>query len=95
MIAARPLQNSLVKYATPGHHGRCSRHAFCKRMLRNWLSGVQVIEQRLGVESIEAFGGRAVRELAAEVFAPEPRHAHRGAEFPEWLVEREQPQARC
>ena len=56
-------------------------------MLRNWLSGVQVIEQRLGVESIEAFGGRAVRELAA-AFAPEPRHAHRGAEFPEWLAER-------
>jgi hypothetical protein len=55
------------------------------------LSGAQFIEQRLRllqIERIEAFGEPALdrSEKLASLFplaliAPEPRHAHRGAEF--------------
>jgi hypothetical protein len=59
-----------------------------ERPFRNWLSGVQLIKQRLRlfqVERVEAFGEPAVdrREKIASflpfaLIAPEPRHAHRG-----------------
>ena len=51
------------------------------------LSG-QLVEQRLclfQIERIEAFGKPAVDgcdRIPLALIAPEPRHAHRGAEFP-------------
>ena len=52
----------------------------------------QLVEQRLGllqIERVEAFGEPAVDRseqfaslLRLPLIAPEPRHAHRGAQFP-------------
>jgi len=59
---------------------------------RNCLSGVQLVEQSLGllqIERVEAFGEPAVDRseeivglLPLALIAPEPRHAHRRAQFP-------------
>ena len=63
-----------------------------KRPFRNLLSGVQLVEQSLGllqVERVKAFGEPAVDwsdKIAGLIpfalIAFEPRHAHRGAQFP-------------
>ncbi len=62
-----------------------------KRPFRNWLSGVQLIEQRLGlfqIERVKTFIEPAVDRseqfaglLRLSLIAPEPRHAHCSAEF--------------
>ena len=65
---------------------------FAKRPFRNWLSDVQLIEQRLRlfqIERVETLRKPAVnrseqfaRLLWLPLIAPEPRHAHRRAQFP-------------
>ena len=60
--------------------------------VRNSLSGVQFVEQGLGllqIERVEAFGEPAVdrsKKLAGRIplalIAPQPRHSHRRAQFP-------------
>ena len=66
------------------------------RALQNSLSGVQLIKQRLRlfqIERVEAFGKPSVdrsKKLAGLIplalIAPEPRHAHRRAQFPEFCL---------
>jgi hypothetical protein len=66
------------------------RSGLLLRPFRNWLSGAQLIEQSLGlleiveplreplVDRSELFAGL----LYLALVAPEPRHAHRSAQFP-------------
>ena len=97
--------------------GHCSaRSHLCirKRLMRcnkigavsDYESGVQLIEQRLGllqIERVEAFGEPAVDRsekiaglIPLALIAPEPRHAHRGAQFPGLcLLLHAQPRARA
>jgi hypothetical protein len=60
--------------------------------LRNSMSGAQLVEERLGlfqIKRVEAFGEPTVHRseklagfIPLALIAPEPRHAHRRAQFP-------------
>jgi hypothetical protein len=78
---------------TSGHSRRSeNRERLLKRPFRNWLSGVQLIEQRLcllQIARVEAFSEPAVNRskqfasfLHLALVPPEARKAHGGAEFP-------------
>ena len=75
-------------------HPRCAKVSArrgCRKNERSALSCRQLVEQRLSllqIERIEPFGEPAVNRsekfaslLLLALVAPEPRHAHRGAEF--------------
>ena len=74
------------------HWRKSDRQCDRTSVVRNWLSGVQLIEQRAGllrIERVETLGEPAVdrrqqfaRLLHLALVAPEPRHAHRRAQFP-------------
>jgi hypothetical protein len=63
-----------------------------ERPFRNWLSGVHLVKQRLSllqIMRIEALSEPPVHGsqqfaslLRLALILPEPRHAHRGAQFP-------------
>src|ERR1019366_3268771 len=67
-------------------------HSCSKRPFRKPLSGVQLVEQRLSllqIERVKTFGEPAVDRsekiaglIPLALTAPQPRHAHRRAQFP-------------
>ena len=86
-----PSRRAVRPSTEPSYASRIRLYIFTPHVL-NPLSGVQFLEQDLGllqVERVKAFGEPAIdrgEEIASRItlalIAPQPRHAHRRPQFP-------------